>query len=104
MNEEPAELAQVLEAYVGRQVVLDTAGPIVYLGNLKEVNEAGFWIENADIHDSREGHAGKELYIYESKVGGVRSNRKRVFVMRSTVISLSALDEVVHEDLDPQRG
>ncbi len=104
MDEEPADFSQTLEAYVGRQVVLDTAGPIVYLGNLKEVTEAGFWIENADIHDSREGHAGKELYVYESKVGGVRSNRKRVFVMRSTVISLSALDEVVHEDLDPQQG
>lgn len=104
MNEQLPELAQVLQAYVGRQVVLDTAGPIVYLGNLKEAHEAGFWLENADIHDSREGHAGKELYVYESKVGGVRSNRQRVFVMRSTVISLSALDEVVHEDLDPQQG
>lgn len=104
MDEKPTDLAQILEAYIGRQVVLDTAGPIVYLGNLKDANEAGFWLENADIHDSREGHAGKELYVYESKVGGVRSNRKRVFVMRSTVISLSALDEAVHEDLDPQQG
>lgn len=104
MDEEPANLAIILQAYVGRQVVLDTAGPIVYLGNLNEANQAGFWLENADIHDSREGHAGKELYVYESKVGGVRSNRKRIFVMRSTVISLSALDEVVHEDLDLKQG
>ena len=95
------ELTTMLEAYSGRPVILDTAGSIVYLGILKEVASAGFWLDNADIHDCREGHAGKEDYAYEAKINGIRTNRKRLFVMRSAVISIAALDDVVQEDLGP---
>ncbi len=95
------ELTATLKAYSGRQVILDTAGSIVYLGLLKEVAAAGFWLENADIHDCREGHAGKEVYAFEAKINGIRTNRKRLFVMQSAVISIAALDDVVQEDLGP---
>ena len=95
------DLTATLKAYAGRQVVLDTAGSTVYLGTLKEVAETGFWLENADIHDCREGHAGKEVYVFEGKTNGIRTNRKRLFVMRSAVISIAALDDVVQEDLGP---
>ncbi len=95
------DLSATLKAYSGRQVILDTAGSTVYLGILKEVTETGFWLEHADIHDCHEGHAGKEVYVFEAKSNGIRTNRKRLFVMRSAVISIAALDDVVQEDLDP---
>ena len=95
------DLTETLKAYSGRQVVLDTAGSTVYLGVLTELAGTGFWLENADIHDCREGHAGKEAYVFEAKINGIRTNRKRLFVMRSAVISIAALDDVVQEDLDP---
>ena len=94
-------LADQLTDYVGRQVVLDTAGTIVFLGVLTGLNETGFWLDNADVHDCNEGHAGKEAYVYEAKTQGVRTNRKRLFVMRSAVVSLSALDDAVQEDMEP---
>jgi len=87
------DLARLLD----RTVVLDTAGPIVYLGVLKEVSEVGFWLEHADVHDCRDGHASKELYLIEARRDGVTPNRRRVFVMGSTVLSVSALDELVVE-------
>ena len=95
-------LAEVLTDHVGKQVVLDTAGTIVFLGVLTDLNDVGFWLEMADVHDCNEGHAGKEAYVYEAKTQGVRTNRKRLFVMRSAVVSLSALDDAVQEDLEPQ--
>ncbi len=95
------DLTETLKAYSGRQVVLDTAGSTVYLGVLTELAGTGFWLENADIHDCREGHAGKEAYVFEAKINGIRTNRKRLFVMRSAVISIAALDDVVQEDLGP---
>ncbi len=95
------DLTATLKEYSGRQVILDTAGSTVYLGILKEVTETGFWLENADIHDCREGHAGKEVYVFEAKINGIHSNRKRLFVMRSAVISIAALGDVVQEDLGP---
>lgn len=98
------KLDQALHSFVDRTVVLDAAGSIVYLGTLKQVSEVGFWLENADLHDCSEGHAGKEAYVHESKVGGIHTNRKRLFVMRSTVISLAALADVVQEDLEDSSG
>ena len=48
-----------IESLIGRRVVLDTAGPITYLGTLREVCPDGFWLEEADIRDRTEGHVPK---------------------------------------------
>lgn len=78
----------------GRKVVLDTAGPIIYLGTLREVAPSGFALEDADVHDCREGHASKELYVCEAARDGIRVNRRRVFVFREAVMSVSLLEDV----------
>ncbi len=96
-------LASELSCLVGHRVVLDTAGTIVYVGTLRQVVDSGFWLDNADVHDCRDGHANKESYVFESKVHGVRTNRKRVFVMRPVVVSISALSEVVQEDQEENK-
>lgn len=80
---------------IGKDVVLDTAGPIVYLGRLTAYNEAGFWLEDADLHNANEGHASREEYIAESSRDGIRVNRRRVFALRQAIISVSALADVV---------
>ena len=79
---------------VGRKVVLDTAGALVYLGRLVDCSASGFWLEEADVHNQNEGHATKEQYILEASEAGIRVNRKRVFVMGQAVVSLSAMDDV----------
>ena len=104
MSKEAETLFESVKIYLNQQVVLDTAEPIVFLGTLKQITGKGFWLENADIHDCRDGHANKEHYAFESQVEGVRTNRKRIFVMSSAVISISALSEVVPEDLRDQAG
>jgi hypothetical protein len=78
---------------IGRNVVLDTAGPVLYLGRLVACSASGFWLAEADVHHHGEGHATKEQYILEGSVQGIRVNRKRVFVMGHAVISMSALDD-----------
>lgn len=83
------------ETYLTHDVVLDTAGPILYLGRLTEVNEAGFVLEDADVHDCRDGHATKEVYVTEARTNGVSPNRDRVIVMRASVMSVSRLSDVV---------
>jgi len=88
-------LTDDLDALLGREVVLDTAGPVVYLGRLQAHCEAGFWLENADLHNVTEGHATREQYIAESSRDGIRVNRARVFVFRHAIISVSALTEIV---------
>jgi len=80
---------------VTRTVVLDTMEHMLFLGTLTEVTENGFWLSDADVHDCREGHAGKEVYIAEARRDGVSANRARVFVLRAAVCSLSLLDDVL---------
>lgn len=80
---------------VGRPVVLDTAGSVIFLGTLRSVEPDGFWLDDADVHDCDDGHATKELYVCEARQYGVRANRKSLFVYRSAVISFSGLGDVV---------
>lgn len=88
---------QTLHHLIGRQVVLDTEGPIIYLGTLREIRPDGFWLETADLRDRSEGLVTKERYICEAREHGIRPNRARVFVFARVVISVSALDDVVME-------
>ncbi len=80
---------------VGQLVVLDTAGPLVYLGTLEAVTTEGFWLRDADVHNRTEGHANSELYVLDAKREGIRVNRRQVLVLRPTVASVSPLDAVV---------
>ncbi|HSW46059.1 MAG TPA: hypothetical protein VLM89_10865 [Phycisphaerae bacterium] len=84
-----------LDQLVGRDVVIDTCGPIVYMGRLVSHDERGFWLENADLHNCSEGHATREQYIAESAHEGVHVNRRRIFVLRQVAFSISAMSDVV---------
>lgn len=91
-----------LEMYIGRRVVLDTQGPLIYIGRLEAFDERGYWLTDADVHDRHDGHSGKERYINEAheleKTGSRHVNRRRVFVERQAVVSVSALEDVVAEE------
>ena len=90
-------MSGALETWIGRDVVLDTAGALVYLGTLAAVEESGFVLERADVHNVEEGHATREQYIAESSRDGIRVNRSRVFVLRQIVASVSMLADVVED-------
>jgi len=90
-------MSDPLEIMLNESVVLDTATPIVYIGRLVEITEHTFALEDADMHDCRDGHANKEHYLAETRDEGVAVNRRRVVVMRSFVISVSRLKDIVAE-------
>lgn len=84
-----------LEQMVGQTVVLDTGTPIIYIGTLALITDRVFVLQNTDMHDCREGHAGKELYLAGIRADGIAINRRGVVVMRSAVISVSLLEDIV---------
>ena len=90
-------MSDPLTDLLGEEVVLDTLTPIVYIGTLVDVTDAAFVLKDADMHDCREGHANKEVYVAEAHRSGTPINRRRVVVMRSGVISVSRLADVVTE-------
>ena len=92
-----AEQDSPLNQLVGRQVVLDTQGPTVILGLLVQISDEFFVLEQVDVHDRSEGHSSKELYVIHARKLGIRVNRRKSYVPRQNIVSISALDDVVAE-------
>ena len=84
-----------LEALVGEAVVIDVRGPYVYIGTLRRVARDSFVLADADVHACHDSQTTSELYVLEAKKSGVRPNRKLVYVMRSEVLSVSRIEDVV---------
>jgi len=87
-------LTDSLDNLIGKEVVLDTEGPMVLIGRLASCEIDGFWLEQADVHNCNDGHAKREQYIAESARDGIRVNRERVFIFRRAVVGVSALADV----------
>ena len=88
-------MSDPIQRLLGQHVVLDTGTPIVYVGRLIEWTGTTFVLEEADMHDCRDGHVHKEHYLAEAHRDGVTVNRRQVVVMRSAVISVSRLADIV---------
>lgn len=91
MNDPADEYSEL----IGREVVLDAASPYVIVGRLVSQDHRYLLLEDADVHDLRDTKTTREVYVVDSKRHGVRANRRRVWVRRDDVVSLSALDDVI---------
>ena len=87
----------MLDDLLNQKVVIDLQSPYVCLGKLVRVDEAFYELRNADLHDLRDTDTTRENYIAESRLSGVKRNRKRVFVRRAEVVAISLLDDVVEQ-------
>lgn len=94
-----------VERWLGACVVLDTQGPLIFIGVLESVEATGFWLADADVHDRTDGQSTKERYVNDAamlhRAGARAMNRRRVFVDRQAVVSASLLDDVLAEG-EPQ--
>jgi hypothetical protein len=84
-----------LDSLEGCEVVLDLASQYVILGTFKGRDALYYIIDNADVHDLRDTTTSRELYVLDAKRHGINANRKRVFVRKDGVVSLSNLADVV---------
>jgi hypothetical protein len=84
-----------LERFVGQVVVLDTQGPLIFIGTLERATGGTLLLVDADVHDTNDSRASKDLYVVETRDLGVRVNRRAAVVMRHQVASVSLLREVV---------
>jgi len=84
-----------LDSLEGCEVVLDLASQYVILGTFKGRDALYYIIVNADVHDLRDTTTSRELYVLDAKRHGINANRKRVFVRKDGVVSLSNLADVV---------
>lgn len=87
-------MKQALEHFAGKQVVVDTRSSFVYIGTLDKITGGCAVLSNVDVHDGTDSSSSKELYIFESRTTGVRSNRESVFINLEYIVSFSPLEDV----------
>lgn len=85
----------MLEGLTGRQVVIDVQAPYVFVGTLEAVDEHSVQLSHVDVHDLRDSNTTRERYLLDTRTDGIRTNRRRVFVQRSQIVSISALDDIL---------
>jgi hypothetical protein len=79
---------------MGEEIVMDTQGPLIFIGRLVETGPTHVALADADVHDTNDSRASKDLYILETRDLGIRVNRTLAVVMRSQVASVSLLRDV----------
>jgi hypothetical protein len=54
-------------------------------------------MKNADLHDLRDTDSTREMYVNESHETGIKRNRKRVLLVRTDIVAIARLEDVVNE-------
>lgn len=86
-----------LQEWIGRKIVVDLRSPYVALGTLAGFDEKHLLLIDADMHDLRDSPTGRENYVVESKITGVKRNRKQVMIVAAEVVAVSRLSDVLAE-------
>lgn len=92
---DPSALHEELSALIGEQVIIDVKGRHIYIGTLQKIGREVLVLSDADVHFCDDSQTTTELYVIQTKKNEVRPNRTTVYVMRSEVLSMSRLEDIV---------
>jgi small nuclear ribonucleoprotein (snRNP)-like protein len=87
----------MLEELIGERVVIDLQSLYVCIGTLVRIDTHFVELKNADLHDLRDTETSREQYVEDSRVTGVKRNRRRVIVVRNDIVAVARLDDVIAE-------
>ncbi len=88
-------MRETLQEMVGKDIVVDTRSPWMYIGRLEAVQSDSLLLRDVDVHDSGETALPKERYVLSSCETGIKANRRSVYVSLEYVVSVSPLSEVI---------
>jgi hypothetical protein len=87
----------MLQEMVGDKVVVDMRSEFVCLGTIVRVDDFFVEMKNADLHDLRDTDTTRENYTAASRATGIKRNRKRVLLLRSEIVAVARLEDVVDD-------
>ncbi len=88
-------MKETLKGLIGKDVVVDTRSPWMYIGRLESVQADSLLLRDVDVHDSGETPLPKERYVLAACETGIKANRCSVYVSLDYVVSASLLSEVI---------
>ena len=74
----------------GITVVVETRGPLTYIGRFDTEDDAGVHLLNVGVHDAAAG-GSREDYVQRSARFGVRAERPHLVVPRQEVVRITKL-------------
>ena len=83
-----------LKKFVKKKVVIDTRSSWIYIGTLKNIGADVIELTDVDVHDSKDTHTTKEIYLLDSRKTGIKSNRDSVHISLDYIVSFSPLEDV----------
>ena len=84
-----------MEELKGKEVIVDTDTSYIYVGVLIDLTDDCLIMEKLDVHDRNDLEMSKEKYILETRRHGVKENRKKAYILRERIVSISLLEDVL---------
>jgi len=78
----------------GITVVVDTAGPKLYVGRCHEMTDQKVVLHDVDVHEDGEGRPTKQEYLKKAALYGVWKKHDQLIVPGSEVLSVRRLAEI----------
>jgi hypothetical protein len=91
--ESPGE-SSLLEALLGKIVVVDLVSTYVCLGTFAGCDHKYLELHEADLHDFRDSPGSREVYVHDSVRLGIRRNRARVLIRCDEVVAITRFDDI----------
>ncbi|HOM26302.1 MAG TPA: hypothetical protein PKV21_02200 [bacterium] len=86
-----------MKDYRNKKIVIDTSTTWIYIGTLIDEDNDYFYLEDADAFDISETSLSKQEYLMMVKRDGVVPNRKNIKVLKSKVVGISLLKDILEK-------
>jgi hypothetical protein len=86
-----------MKDYKNKKVVIDTSTSWIYIGTLIDEDNDYFYLEEVDAFDISETSLSKQEYLMMVKKDGVVPNRKNVKILKSKVVGISLLKDIIEK-------
>ncbi|MFN4226826.1 MAG: hypothetical protein ACK4F0_01625 [Candidatus Ratteibacteria bacterium] len=83
--------------YKNEKIVIDTSTSWIYIGTLIDEDETYYYLKDADAFDISETSLSKQEYLMMIKRDGIVPNRKSVKVLKSKVVGISLLKDILEK-------
>jgi hypothetical protein len=79
----------------GITVVVETNGPLTYVGRYDSEDQHGVHMLDVGVHDASADQGSKDDYVRKSAKFGIRTNHKHLIVPMQQVFRITKLGEMI---------
>ncbi|MCM8804522.1 MAG: hypothetical protein NC833_04655 [Candidatus Omnitrophica bacterium] len=86
-----------MDRFKNKNIVIDTSTTWIYIGELVKEDNNYYYLQNVDAFDISETSLSKQEYLMMVKRDGIVPNRKNVKVLKSKVVAITLLEDILEK-------